>query len=109
MPYVNCPDFSKLSLFASPQHPDYVDSLLNSIFRICSRNTSGSSLIAHAKADDGFRPIVAVQTHLDLCYLHSFTFSRIPNANCVADLDIHRHTDFFSVYHDVETICAFSE
>ena len=38
----------------------------------CSGNTSGSSLFAHAKSDDGFLPIAEVQTRLDLCYLHNF-------------------------------------
>ena len=75
-PFVKYLDFSKYYIHCSLTRTTLTMKTcnLNRNFRICSRNTSGSSLIAHTKFGDRFRPTVAVQTCFDLCYLHGFTF-----------------------------------
>ena len=106
MPYVNWPDFSKHSVFVYSHHSDHERTCqLNSNLRICSRNTSESTrqiwwwISSDNRGADSFGSLLFAQLF----------FSRIPNASCVADLDILRHIYSFLVYHDMETILALSE
>ena len=97
MPYLNCPDFSKLSAFAYPHRSGHEDMpleqqlsyLLSEYVWVFTNRTRQIWwwILSDSRDAESFGSLLFVQLY----------FSRIPNANYVADIDIHRHTHFLYI------------